>query len=82
VLDFDDLRRPSPMTRNVVVGENRRVVIDITEFLRYNLVQGVEVHRLVVGFVRSGRDGVFRLRGGGFGEGKIARVTIIGLPTE
>jgi hypothetical protein len=82
VFDFDDLRRPSPMTRNVVVGENRRVAIDITEFLRYNLVRGVEVQRLVVGFVRSGRDGVFRLLGDGFGEGKFARVTIVELPTE
>ena len=82
VLDPEKLRRPSPMTRNVVTGENQRIVIDITEFMRYNIAQGNEVHRLVVGFVRSGRQGVFRLRGDGFGDGECARITIVDLPTK
>jgi hypothetical protein len=79
-VDPGQLRRPSAMTRNVVVGENRRVLVDITEFLRYNILQEIATPSLVVGFVRA-RDGVFRIREDAFGDGKPARLTIIELPT-
>lgn len=80
-LDSEQIRRPSAMTRNVVVGENRRVLVDITEFLRYNLYSKVTTHSLLVGFVQS-RDGVFRIREGAFGAEKPARVTIVELPAD
>lgn len=79
-VDPGQLQRPSAMTRNVVVGDNRRVLVDITEFMRYNISQEIATPSLVVGFVRA-RDGVFRIREDAFGDGKPARLTIIELST-
>lgn len=79
-VDPGQLRRPSAMTRNVVVGDNRRVLVDITEFMRYNISQEIATRSLVVGFVRA-RDGEFRIREDAFGDGKPARLTIIELPS-
>jgi hypothetical protein len=76
----EQLQRPSAMTRNVVVGANRRVLVDITEFMRYNILQEISTPSLVVGFVRA-RDGVFRIREDAFGDGRPACLTIIELPT-
>jgi len=78
-LDPGQIRRPSAMTRNVVVGENRRILVDITEFLRYNLRQENTTASLVVGFVQA-HDGVFRIREDAFGMGKPVRLTIVELP--
>jgi hypothetical protein len=78
-MDPRQLRRPSAMTRNVVVGEAQRVLVDITEFLRYNLRQENTTASLVVGFVQA-HDGVFRIREDAFGMGKPVRLTIVELP--
>lgn len=74
-------RVPSAMSRNVIVGDNQRVLVDITEILRYNMTEGLEVCTLLIGVVRD-RDGVFRLREDGFGAGKPARVTIVERPAD
>ena len=65
----------APMARNVAVGENRRVVIDITEAVSEYLADPGSNHGLILGSLTRRRDGLFTVRTGSLGAGVVARVT-------
>jgi hypothetical protein len=66
-----------PMSRPVAVGENRRVRIDITEFVQEILADPTSNHGLAFGAVTTDTRGVFAVKADGFGPGIAARVVIV-----
>lgn len=64
-----------PTVRNVLVGEDRRVVIDITEIVRSYVEDPARNHGLIIGSLTGVRAGIFSIRAGGFPEGAVARIT-------
>jgi hypothetical protein len=70
---FDD--QSVPTVRNVRLGENRRVVIDITEIVRSYAQDSDANHGLIIGSLTGARAGIFSMRTDGFPEGAVARIT-------
>lgn len=68
-------RTNAPMARNVAIGQNRRVVIDITQAVSKYLADPGANHGLIFGSLTRRRDGIFAVRSGVLGEGVVARVT-------
>ena len=65
-----------PAVRNVAIGNDRRVVIDITEIVRSFLVKPSQNHGLVIGSLSGLRTGVFSIGVDKLGGAAVARVTL------
>ena len=65
-----------PMVRNVAVGENRRVVIDVTEAVKLYLATPSANHGLVLGSLTGRRDGLFTIRSNVTGMAGAAKLTV------
>jgi hypothetical protein len=62
--------------RPVLVGANRRVLIDIAPIVRTFMAEPPKNHGIVIGSLTGDREGDFTLRDGAFGDGNRARVTL------
>jgi len=72
---FDTVR--APFARNVAVGENRRVVFDVTELVKHWAANPAENHGVLIGGLDGHRDGVYSIKSGIFGASSVAKVTIL-----
>jgi hypothetical protein len=73
-LDSDDIRRSSSMRRNVNVGDNKLVRIDVTEAVLFFLANPESNYGLAVGSLSNSRDGLFTLKSNSFPGGGVARI--------
>ncbi|NIO28946.1 MAG: hypothetical protein GTO29_10405 [Candidatus Latescibacteria bacterium] len=64
-----------PMVRNVVLGEDRRVVIDITEVVRSYIVNPAKNHGLIFGSLTGSRDGIFDIQRNKFEQAGVAKIS-------
>lgn len=64
-----------PTVRNILLGENRRVVIDITEIVRAYIADPDKNHGLIVGSLTGARVGLFSITPDEFPDGALARIT-------
>jgi len=60
--------------RNVVRGENRRVVLDITDIVEAYLDGSAANHGLIIGSLTGDRDGVFTVKSGLLDQGAVANL--------
>jgi hypothetical protein len=67
--------RTSPTVRNVVVGQNRRVVIEITEIVQSYIDNPSGNHGLIIGSLTGNRSGLFSIKTGMFANAGIAKIT-------
>jgi len=72
--------RPGSMKRTVTVGQDRRVRLDVGEFVREVLKAPTTNHGLVVGSITGERTGRFVLKADRVSSGVAARVTLHYLP--
>ena len=72
---FVDLRLP--MSRPVVVGLNRHVSIDVTEYVKKILLTPTANHGLVIGSVTGERRATIVPRSNAFGAGVVAQLVFI-----
>lgn len=73
----EQFRKPSGMVRNVPVGDNRRVRINVTEALRYLAENPSRNHGFVLGSFRGVAEGRFTIRNDRLDGGALARLTIV-----
>ena len=66
----------APMARPLAVGENRRVVIDVTEIVHRCAGEPAGTCALVIGSLTGSRDGLFTIKSGRLDRPGIARVTV------
>lgn len=71
---FESLR--VPMARPLAVGENRRVVIDVTEIVHRRAGESARTCTLVIGSLTGSREGLFTIQTGHLDRPGIARVTV------
>jgi len=71
---FETLR--VPMARPVAAGENRRVVIDVSEIVHRRAGEPVGTCALVIGSLTGSRDGLFTIKTDRLDQPGIARVTV------
>jgi hypothetical protein len=64
-----------PTVRNVLAGEKRRVVIEITEIVRSHIADPDKNHGLIVGSLTGARVGLFYITSDEFPDGAVARIT-------
>jgi hypothetical protein len=72
---FETMRLP--MSRPVAVGLDRRVRIDITEYVSKTLARPSMNHGLVLGSVTGDRRADFQIKSDTFGAGIPARLTLV-----
>jgi hypothetical protein len=65
-----------PMTRPLTVGENRRVVIDVTEIVHRRAGDAAGTCALLFGSLTGSRDGLFTIQTDRLDQPGIARVTV------
>jgi hypothetical protein len=53
---------PRPVTHNVAVGINRRMMIDVTEIVRSYLKDPTTNHGLIIGSLTGEREGLFSIK--------------------
>lgn len=71
---LDDLAVQTRMARNVPIGSDRFVRLNVTKAVRQVLEAPEENYGLVIGSLTGGRDGVFELKRGSFPDGTDARL--------
>ena len=71
-LEPGKLEKNTPTRRNVVVGDNRRVKIDITPIVKGFLANPNSNHGLVLGSLSNARDGLFDVKSA---NGRLATIT-------
>lgn len=77
-LDENQFRTVSrPMVQNVRVGQNRRVVVDITEIVQLFKSDPTKNFGIVIGSLTGTRDGIFTIRDDDFSTTGMARITFI-----
>ena len=64
-------------SRPVAAGQNRRVQIDIAEFIRTYVKNPSKNHGLIIGSLTGRRAGVFSIKANAFGAGIPARITYL-----
>ena len=64
-----------PAMRNIVVGQNRRVVIDITEMVRSYIETPSKNHGLIIGSLTGDRDGDFTLTNNQLGPAASVKIS-------
>jgi len=74
-LEAADLRATT-MKRTVLVGEGRRVRVDVTEFIHYVRAHPTENYGLAVGSLCGSRSAQFDLEEDGMGSGVTAKLTL------
>ena len=60
---------------NVVSGQNKRVILDITAIIKSYLANPASNHGIILGSLTASRDGKFSIRSGQIGAGTVARIT-------
>jgi hypothetical protein len=73
-VDEKQLGVPAFGPRNVARGENRRVVLDVTDIVRAYLDDPASNHGLIIGSLTGIRDGRFTVKTGVLGRDAMARV--------
>jgi len=76
-LDMEKLVRPSSMCRNVVVGTNRQIRLDVTAAVKRYLQNPEGNLELAVGSFAGSRRGTFVLRRDVWGPQSVARLVIV-----
>jgi hypothetical protein len=74
--------RATTMKRTVPVGSDRRVRIDVTEFVHYVQAHPTENYGLAVGSLCGSRSGRFDLEADGMGSGVTAKLTLYYKPVD
>jgi hypothetical protein len=69
--------QPLRMVKNVAVGTNRRVVIDITEMAKFFVANPLSNYGIVIGSLTRHRDGLFTVRSDAFGGNNMCRITFL-----
>jgi hypothetical protein len=62
--------------RNVVRGENRRVLLDVTDIVRSLLANPTANHGLILGSLSGEREGIFAVQTGALGQDAVANLVI------
>ena len=73
-VDENELGAPAFGPRNVVRGQDRRVVLDVTDIVKGYLDDPASNHGLIIGSVTGIRDGRFTVKTGVLGRDAMARV--------
>jgi hypothetical protein len=73
-VDENEIGAPAFGPINVVRGENRRVVLDVTDIVRGYLDDPASNHGLIIGSVTGIRDGRFTVKTGVLGRDAMARL--------
>ncbi len=60
----------------VLVGQNRRVLVDVTPIVRSFIASPTKNHGIVIGSLSGQRQGDFTLREGGFRDGSRAKISL------
>ena len=76
-LDLNAIHEQSAAVEPVVIGEKRRVVLDVTGVVQSWVQDPALNHGLILGSFRGTKEGVFSLCTDPLGGGEIARVTIL-----
>ena len=63
-----------PTIRNVVLGKNRRILVDITDIIKSYIDSPSKNHGLILGSLTGDRDGKFTIRNDVLGSGAPARI--------
>jgi hypothetical protein len=71
-LDPSKFETPSPMKRNIPIGNNRNVKIDIKEVVKELMSNPNNNHGLVLGSLTNTRDGLFTIKSS---NGRLAIIT-------
>jgi hypothetical protein len=74
--DPEILHADGRVVRPVATGENRRVVLDVTEIVRSHLAGTTENNGLIVGSLTGMREGDFVFVSGRFPEGAVGRLRV------
>ena len=75
VVDPTQLETSSGMLINVVTGENKRAVLDITEIIKSYLESPTSNHGIIMGSLTGLRDGVFSIKSNQIAANTVARIT-------
>jgi len=65
----------SPAVRNVVPGERRKLLLDITDIVKGWIANPGTNHGLIIGSLTGNKEGEFSLRNDVLGAGVVAKVT-------
>ncbi len=68
---------PRPITHNVAVGSNRKMMIDVTEIVRSYLRNPTTNHGLIIGSLTGTREGLFSIKSDVVGQGAVARIIFL-----
>jgi len=79
-LDSSQLDRRYGVTQPLVVGENRRVVLDVTSVARAYLKSPSQNYGFVIGSLTEMREGKFTLQAGSFSDGSLAKLHLYTAP--
>jgi hypothetical protein len=75
-LGEEDFAAAATPPGNVLLGENRRVLRDVTDIVRGYLANPQSNHGLVLGSLRGLREGLFTVQTGVLAEGIVAQLII------
>jgi len=67
----------SPIVRNAVVGESRRVILDLTEIVNSYIESPASNHGVILGSLTGRRDGIFTVKSNELPEPGVARITFL-----
>ena len=70
-LDSSKYKTPTPLRRNIRIGNNRHVRLDITQTIRNYVKNPESNHGLVIGSLSNSRDGLFSVKSSGGALGTI-----------
>ena len=65
------------MVKNVPIGENRRVVLDITEIAKSYAANSLANYGIVIGSLTGSRDGLFTVRSDAFDGDTVCKITFL-----
>ena len=75
-VDATQLESPTrPTRRNVVVGQGRRVMIDITDIVKSYIETPQKNHGLIIGSLTGHRDGLFNVKADKYEGNALGRIT-------
>lgn len=73
---------PSPAIRPLPLGDNKRVVVDITPIVQTVIKDSSRNHGLIIGSLSGMRNGDFAVRRGSFLDGSIAKLHLFWVPSR
>lgn len=73
-VDFTKFETPSTAIKPVSVGDDRRVLLDVTPIIKLYIAEPSRNQSLIVGSLSGDRPGDFTLKTGAFPDGSVARI--------